>query len=184
MSRIGKSPVTVPSGVEVKVDGNVVTVKGPKGELTQEMDSCVSMSINEGSVSFTRESDTPDHRAKHGLYRSLVNNMCIGVSEGFKKELEVVGVGYRANASGQRLELSLGYSHPFVIELPKEIKVSTVSEKGKAPIVTLESIDKQLVGQAAAKIRSLRKPEPYKGKGVKYLGEELRRKAGKTAAAK
>jgi large subunit ribosomal protein L6 len=144
MSRIGKSPVTVPSGVEVKVDGNVVTVKGPKGELTQEMDSCVSMNINEGSVSFTRESDTPDHRAKHGLYRSLVNNMCIGVSEGFKKELEVVGVGYRANASGQRLELSLGYSHPFVIELPKEIKVSTVSEKGKAPIVTLESHDKQL----------------------------------------
>lgn len=182
MSRIGKSPVTVPSGVEVKVDGNVVTVKGPKGELTQEMDSCVSMSINEGSVSFTRESDTPDHRAKHGLYRSLVNNMCIGVSEGFKKELEVVGVGYRANASGQRLELSLGYSHPFVIELPKEIKVSTVSEKGKAPIVTLESHDKQLVGQVAAKIRSLCKPEPYKGKGVKYVGEELRRKAGKTAA--
>lgn len=182
MSRIGKSPVTVPSGVEVKVDGNVVTVKGPKGELTQEMDSCVSMSINEGSVSFTRESDTPDHRAKHGLYRSLVNNMCIGVSEGFKKELEVVGVGYRANASGQRLELSLGYSHPFVIELPKEIKVSTVSEKGKAPIITLESHDKQLVGQVAAKIRSLRKPEPYKGKGVKYVGEELRRKAGKTAA--
>ena len=182
MSRIGKSPVTVPSGVEVKVDGNVVTVKGPKGELTQEMDSCVSMSINEGSVSFTRESDTIDHRAKHGLYRSLVNNMCIGVSEGFKKELEVVGVGYRANASGQRLELSLGYSHPFVIELPKEIKVSTVSEKGKAPIVTLESHDKQLVGQVAAKIRSLRKPEPYKGKGVKYVGEELRRKAGKTAA--
>lgn len=171
MSRIGKSPVTVPSGVEVKVDGNVVTVKGPKGELTQEMDSCVSMSINEGSVSFTRESDTPDHRAKHGLYRSLVNNMCIGVSEGFKKELEVVGVGYRANASGQRLELSLGYSHPFVIELPKEIKVSTVSEKGKAPIVTLESHDKQLVGQVAAKIRSLRKPEPYKGKGVKYVGD-------------
>ena len=182
MSRVGKYPVTVPSGVEVKVDGNVVTVKGPKGELTQEMDSCVSMSINEGSVSFTRESDTPDHRAKHGLYRSLVNNMCIGVSEGFKKELEVVGVGYRANASGQRLELSLGYSHPFVIELPKEIKVSTVSEKGKAPIVTLESHDKQLVGQVAAKIRSLRKPEPYKGKGVKYVGEELRRKAGKTAA--
>ena len=182
MSRIGKSPVTVPSGVEVKVDGNVVTVKGPKGELTQEMDSCVSMSIEEGSLTFTRESDTPDHRAKHGLYRSLVNNMCIGVSEGFKKELEVVGVGYRANASGQRLELSLGYSHPYVIELPKEIKVSTVSEKGKAPIVTLESFDKQLVGQVAAKIRSLRKPEPYKGKGVKYVGEELRRKAGKTAA--
>ena len=182
MSRIGNAPVTIPEGVEITQADGMVTIKGKKGELTQEMDSCVSMSINEGSVSFTRESDTPDHRAKHGLYRSLVNNMCIGVSEGFKKELEVVGVGYRANASGQRLELSLGYSHPFVIELPKEIKVSTVSEKGKAPIVTLESHDKQLVGQVAAKIRSLRKPEPYKGKGVKYDGEELRRKAGKTAA--
>lgn len=182
MSRIGKSPVTIPSGVEVKVDGNVITVKGPKGELTQEMDSCVSMNIEGDSITFTRESDAPSHRAKHGLYRSLVNNMVIGVSEGFKKELEVVGVGYRANATGQRLELALGYSHPFVIELPKEIKVSTVSEKGKAPVVTLESHDKQLVGQVAAKIRSLRKPEPYKGKGVKYVGEELRRKAGKSAA--
>jgi large subunit ribosomal protein L6 len=182
MSRIGKSPVTIPSGVEVKVDGNVVTVKGSKGELTQEMDSAISMSIEDGTISFTRESNVPDHRAKHGLYRALVQNMIIGVSEGFKKELEVIGVGYRANAQGQKLELSLGYSHPFVLELPKEIKVSTVSEKGKAPIVTLESHDKQLVGQVAAKIRSLRKPEPYKGKGVKYVGEELRRKAGKAAA--
>ena len=182
MSRIGKSPVTIPSGVEVKVDGNVITVKGPKGELTQEMDSCVTANVEEGQVTFTRESDAPDHRSKHGLYRALVHNMCVGVSEGFKKELEVVGVGYRANAQGQKLELSLGFSHPFVIEFPKEIKISTVSEKGKAPIVTLESHDKQLVGQAAAKIRSLRKPEPYKGKGVKYVGEELRRKAGKTAA--
>jgi large subunit ribosomal protein L6 len=182
MSRIGKSPVIIPSGVEVKVDSNVVTVKGSKGELTQEMDSCVSMSVEDGKISFTRESDAPDHRAKHGLYRALVQNMIVGVSEGFKKELEVVGVGYRANANGQSLELSLGYSHPFVFEIPKEIKVSAVSEKGKAPIVTLESHDKQLVGQVAAKIRSLRKPEPYKGKGVKYLGEELRRKAGKTAA--
>jgi len=182
MSRIGKSPVTIPSGVEVKVDGNVVTVKGSKGELTQEMDSAISMSIEDGTISFTRASDLPDHRAKHGLYRALVQNMIIGVSEGFKKELEVIGVGYRANAQGQKLELSLGYSHPFVLELPKEIKVSTVSEKGKAPIVTLESHDKQLVGQVAAKIRSLRKPEPYKGKGVKYVGEELRRKAGKAAA--
>jgi large subunit ribosomal protein L6 len=182
MSRIGKSPVTIPSGVDVKVDGNIVTVKGPKGELTQEMDSCVSMSIDGATITFTRESDTPDHRAKHGLYRSLVHNMCIGVSEGFKKQLEVVGVGYRANANGQILELSLGFSHPFVIELPNEIKVSTESAKGKAPVITLESHDKQLVGQVAAKIRSLRKPEPYKGKGVKYVGEELRRKAGKTAA--
>lgn len=182
MSRIGKSPVTIPSGVEVKVDGNVVSVKGPKGELTQEFDSCVSMSVEDGTITFTRESDAPDHRAKHGLYRALVNNMCVGVSEGFKKELEVVGVGFRANASGQSLELALGFSHPIVFEIPSEIKVSTVSEKGKAPVVTLESHDKQLVGQVAAKIRSFRKPEPYKGKGVKYVGEELRRKAGKSAA--
>ncbi len=182
MSRIGKSPVTIPSGVEVKVDGNIITVKGSKGELTQEFDSCVSISIEDGVITFTRESDSPDHRSKHGLYRSLVNNMIIGVSEGFKKELEVIGVGYRASANGQTLELSLGYSHPFVFELPKEIKVSAVSEKGKAPLVTLESHDKQLVGQVAAKIRSLRKPEPYKGKGVRFLGEEIRRKAGKTAA--
>lgn len=182
MSRIGKSPVTIPSGVEVKVDGNVITVKGPKGELTQEFDSCVGVNIEGDTVTFTRESDAPSHRAKHGLYRALVQNMVVGVSEGFKKELEVVGVGYRANVSGQRLELALGFSHPVVIELPKEIKVSAVSEKGKAPIVTLESHDKQLVGQAAAKIRSLRKPEPYKGKGIKFLGEQIRRKAGKTAA--
>jgi large subunit ribosomal protein L6 len=182
MSRIGKSPVTFPSGVEVKVDGNVITVKGPKGELTQEFDSCVSVNIDGDTVTFTRESDAPSHRAKHGLYRALVQNMVVGVSEGFKKELEVVGVGYRANVSGQRLELALGFSHPVVIEFPKEIKVSAVSEKGKAPIVTLESHDKQLVGQAAAKIRSLRKPEPYKGKGIKFLGEQIRRKAGKTAA--
>ena len=182
MSRIGKSPVTIPSGVEVKVDSNVVTVKGSKGTLTQEMDSCVSMSIEDGTIAFTRESDTPDHRAKHGLYRALIANMIVGVSEGYKKELEVVGVGYRAVATGQVLELALGYSHPIVIEFPSELKVSAVSAKGKAPIVTLESHDKQLVGQAAAKIRSLRKPEPYKGKGVKYVGEELRRKAGKSAA--
>lgn len=182
MSRIGKSPVTIPSGVDVKVDGNTVTVKGSKGELIQEMDSCISISIDGAIITFTRESDTPDHRAKHGLYRALVQNMCIGVSEGFKKQLEVVGVGYRASANGQKLELSLGFSHPFVIELPNEIKVSTESAKGKAPVITLESHDKQLVGQVAAKIRSLRKPEPYKGKGVKYVGEELRRKAGKTAA--
>ena len=182
MSRIGKSPVTIPSGVEVKVDGTLVTVKGSKGELTQEVDSCVTLSIDGAIITFTRESDSPAHRAMHGLYRSLVHNMCIGVSEGFKKELEVIGVGYRANANGQKLELSLGFSHPFVIELPNEIKVSTESAKGKAPVITLESHDKQLVGQVAAKIRSLRKPEPYKGKGVKYVGEELRRKAGKTAA--
>lgn len=184
MSRIGKSPVTFPSGVEVKLTNDVIIVKGPKGELTQEMDSCISMSVEGDKISFSRESDAPDHRAKHGLYRALVANMVVGVTEGYKKELEVIGVGFRASASGQRLDLALGYSHPIVIELPSEIKVSTKSEKGKAPIITLESIDKQLVGQAAAIIRSLRKPEPYKGKGVRYLGEEVRRKAGKTAAAK
>ena len=150
MSRIGKSPVTIPSGVEVKVDGNIVTVKGPKGTLTQALQPSVSLSIEDGQISFTRESDAPNHRAMHGLYRSLLNNMCIGVSEGFKKELEVIGVGYRANATGQMLELALGFSHPYVFEIPEEIKVSTLSEKGKAPIVTLESIDKQLVGQVAA----------------------------------
>jgi len=182
MSRIGKSPVTIPSGVEVKVDGLTVTVKGPKGELTQEIDSCVKLSIEDGVITFTRESDTPDVRAKHGLYRALVNNMIIGVTEGYKLQLEVVGVGYRAKANGQKLELSLGYSHPFVMEIAKEVKVSAESAKGKAPVVTLESSDKQLVGQVAAKIRSLRKPEPYKGKGVRFLGEEIRRKAGKTAA--
>ena len=182
MSRIGKSPVTIPSGVEVKVDGNVVTVKGSKGELTQEMNSCVSMSMEDGTITFTRESDSPDHRAQHGLYRALVQNMIVGVTEGYKLQLEVVGVGYRASANGQKLELSLGYSHPFVMEIAKEVKVSAESAKGKAPVITLESHDKQLVGQVAAKIRSLRKPEPYKGKGVRFLGEEIRRKAGKTAA--
>lgn len=181
MSRIGKSPVNIPSGVDVKVNGTLLTVKGPKGELTQEIDSCVSLSIEDGIVTFTRESDAPAHRAKHGLYRALLNNMIVGVSEGFKKELEIIGVGFRALATGQSLELSLGYSHPFVFEIPSEIKVSAETAKGKAPVVTLESYDKQLLGQVAAKIRSLRKPEPYKGKGVRFLGEEIRRKAGKSA---
>jgi large subunit ribosomal protein L6 len=184
MSRIGNAKITIPQGVEVVFKEGVVNVKGSKGELMQEIDSCVSVKIEENEISLSRESDAPQHRAKHGLYRSLINNMVIGVSEGFKKELEVVGVGYRAVARGQQLDLALGYSHNIIIEFPKEIKVSAVSEKGKAPIVTVESIDKQLVGQAAAKIRSLRKPEPYKGKGIKFVGEQLRRKAGKTAAAK
>ena len=184
MSRIGNAKITIPQGVEVVFKDGVVTVKGSKGELIQQIDSCVSIKIEGNEVSLSRESDTPQHRAKHGLYRSLINNMVIGVSEGYKKELEVVGVGYRAVARGQQLDMALGYSHNIIIEFPKEIKVSAVSEKGKAPIVTVESIDKQLVGQAAAKIRSLRKPEPYKGKGIKFVGEQLRRKAGKTAAAK
>ena len=184
MSRIGKSPVNIPSGVDVKLNGNVVTVKGPKGELTQEIDSCVTLSIEDNTITFSRESDAPAHRAKHGLYRALLQNMVVGVSEGYKKELEVIGVGYRATTTGQQLELALGYSHPIVFEIPSEIKVSADTQKGKAPVVTLESYDKQLLGQVAAKIRSLRKPEPYKGKGVRFLGEEIRRKAGKSAGKK
>ncbi|GAA0876584.1 50S ribosomal protein L6 [Wandonia haliotis] len=184
MSRIGKNPITIPSGVEVKVNGTTVTVKGSKGELTQEVDACVELAVEDGTITFTRESDSPSHRAKHGLYRALINNMIVGVSEGFKKELEVVGVGYRANAAGQRLELALGFSHPIVMELPSEIKVSTETVKGQAPLITLESYDKQLIGQVAAKIRSFRKPEPYKGKGIKFKGEQIRRKAGKSAGKK
>jgi large subunit ribosomal protein L6 len=184
MSRIGKSPVSIPSGVDVKVNGTLVSVKGPKGELTQELDSCVTIAVEDNTITFSRESDAPTHRAKHGLYRSLVNNMLIGVSEGYKKELEVIGVGFRATATGQSLELALGYSHAIIIEFPKEIKVSADTQKGKAPVVTLESHDKQLLGQAAAKIRSLRKPEPYKGKGIRFVGEDIRRKAGKAAGKK
>ena len=185
MSRIGKAPITIPAGVTITVSkDNVVTVKGPKGELTQEIDSCVTLSIEDNTITFSRESDAPAHRAKHGLYRALLQNMVVGVSEGYKKELEVIGVGYRATATGQQLELALGYSHPIVIEFPKEIKVSADTQKGKAPVVTLESHDKQLLGQAAAKIRSLRKPEPYKGKGIRFMGEEIRRKAGKSAGKK
>lgn len=184
MSRIGKSPVNIPSGVDVKLDGNTITVKGPKGQLTQDLDSCVTLSIEDNTITFSRESDAPSHRAKHGLYRALVQNMVVGVSEGYKKELEIIGVGYRANAAGQQLELALGYSHAIVMEIPSEIKVSADTQKGKAPIVTLESFDKQLLGQVAAKIRSLRKPEPYKGKGIRFVGEEIRRKAGKSAGKK
>ena len=184
MSRIGKSPVNIPSGVEVKLDGNMVTVKGPKGTLTQDIDSSVSMTIEDGVITFSRESDAPSHRAKHGLYRALLQNMVVGVSEGYKKELEVIGVGYRATATGQQIELALGYSHPIILEVPSEIKVSADTQKGKAPVVTIESFDKQLLGQVAAKIRSLRKPEPYKGKGIRFVGEEIRRKAGKSAGKK
>ena len=184
MSRIGKSPVNIPSGVDVKLNGNIVTVKGPKGELTQEIDSCVTLSIEDNTITFSRESDAPAHRAKHGLYRALLQNMVVGVSEGYKKELEVIGIGYRATAIGQQLELALGYSHAIILEVPNEIKVSADTQKGKAPVVTLESYDKQLLGQVAAKIRSLRKPEPYKGKGIRFLGEEIRRKAGKSAGKK
>jgi large subunit ribosomal protein L6 len=184
MSRIGNAPITVPEGVEITQSENTVTVKGKKGELSQVMDTCVEMKIEDNTITFNRVSNDPDHRAKHGLYRSLVSNMIIGVNEGFKKEMEVIGVGYRAVAKGQLLEMALGFSHAIVLEIPSEIKVSAVSEKGKAPIVTLESHDKQLLGQVASKIRSLRKPEPYKGKGIRYVGENIRRKAGKAAAKK
>lgn len=180
MSRIGNSPITIPEGATVTVKDNVVTVKGKLGELTQEIKD-VTISIEEGVIKFERNSDTKPNRAKHGLYRALINNMVEGVTKGFTKELELVGVGYRASNQGQKLDLALGYSHSIVLQIAPEVKVETVSDKGKNPIVKLTSHDKQLVGQVAAKIRSLRKPEPYKGKGVKFVGEVLRRKAGKTA---
>ncbi len=180
MSRIGKNPVTIPSGVTIEVTGNVVTVKGKLGELSQEIDS-IDVKVEEGQVVLERPSETKDHKAKHGLYRALINNMVRGVSEGFTKELELVGVGYRASNQGQKLDLALGFSHNIVLDLAPEVKVETISEKGKNPIVKLTSHDKQLVGQVAAKIRGFRKPEPYKGKGIKFVGEQLRRKAGKSA---
>lgn len=180
MSRIGKSPITIPSGVTVDVKDGVITVKGKLGELKQEY-SDVTVKIEDGQVVLERSSDHKDERAKHGLFRSLINNMIVGVSEGFTKELELVGVGYRASNQGQKLDLALGFSHSIVLEIAPEVKVETVSEKGKNPIVKLSSHDKQLLGHVAAKIRSFRKPEPYKGKGVKFVGEVLRRKAGKSA---
>ncbi len=182
MSRIGKQPVVVPAGVTITVSAdNVLTVKGPKGQLTQNIDRDITIEIKEGEVIFTRPTDQIRHRAMHGLYRSLVNNMVKGVTEGYKKELELVGVGFKAANTGNLLDLALGYSHNIIIEIPSELKVSTTTEKGQNPKVFLEGIDKQLIGQVAAKLRSLRKPEPYKGKGVKYAGEILRRKAGKSA---
>lgn len=181
MSRIGNAPINLPQGVEINVNDGMVNVKGPKGELQQPVLEGVSLKVEDGVVSVERESEQKQHKAMHGLFRALINNMVVGVSEGYKKQLELVGVGYRANAKGQQLELALGFSHPIVFELPQEIKVTAETEKGKNPIVTLESHDKQLIGQVAAKIRSLRKPEPYKGKGVKYVGEQIRRKAGKAA---
>jgi len=184
MSRIGKAIITIPAGVEISQQAGLVTVKGKKGQLEQSLDDCVDMIIDNGVITFTRKSDAPDHRSKHGLYRALIHNMIIGVSEGFTQKLEVIGVGYRANTSGQQLELSLGFSHAIVMEIPAEVKVSANTEKGQPPVVTLESHDKQLLGQVAAKIRSLRKPEPYKGKGIRFMGEETRRKAGKSAGKK
>jgi len=180
MSRIGNNPVAIPEGVTVEVKDNVITVKGKLGELTQAYDT-VEVKVEDGNVLVTRSSENKESKAKHGLYRSLVNNMIEGVSKGWTKELELVGVGYRASNQGNRLELALGFSHNIVMSIAPEIKVETVSDKGKNPLIKLTSHDKQLVGQVAAKIRGFRPPEPYKGKGVKFVGEELRRKAGKSA---
>ena len=180
MSRIGNNPVVIPQGVTVEVNENVVTVKGKMGELTQNF-ADVSVKVEEGNVIVERAADSKIEKAKHGLYRALINNMLKGVSEGWTEQLELVGVGYRASNQGQKLDLALGFSHNIVMDLAPEVKVETISEKGKNPIIKLTSHDKQLVGQVAAKIRSFRKPEPYKGKGVKFVGEEIRRKAGKSA---
>ena len=185
MSRVGKAPVALPCGVTVSVsDDNLVTIKGPKGSLVQQVDNDISVEQVDGQILVKRPSEQKRHKALHGLYRSLVNNMVIGVTAGYKLEQELVGVGYRATNTGNTLDLVLGYSHHYVFELPKEIKVTTTAEKGKNPTIILESIDKQLLGQVAAKIRSLRTPEPYKGKGIKFVGEQLRRKAGKSASKK
>jgi len=180
MSRIGKNPISIPAGVTVDVNDNIITVKGKLGQLTQEY-SDITVNIEEGVITLERPSDHKDQRAKHGLYRSLINNMIVGVSEGFTKELELVGVGYRASNQGQKLDLALGFSHNIILEVAPEVKLETISEKGKNPIVKLTSFDKQLLGAIAAKIRGFRRPEPYKGKGVKFVGEVLRRKAGKSA---
>ena len=180
MSRIGNNPIAIPDGITVEVNNNVVNVKGKLGELSQEF-SGVAIKVEDGQAWVTRPSDSKEHKSKHGLYRSLVLNMVEGVSKGWSKELELVGVGYRASNQGQKLDLALGFSHNIVLDIAPEVKVETISEKGKNPIVKLTSHDKQLVGQVAAKIRSFRKPEPYKGKGIKFVGEQLRRKAGKSA---
>jgi len=180
MSRIGNNPITIPEGVTLDIKDNVITVKGKLGELTQEYSS-VTIIVEDGVVRVTRPSDSKEHKAKHGLYRSLMFNMIEGVAKGWKKELELVGVGYRASNQGNVLDLALGYSHNIILDIAPEVKVETISEKGKNPKIILTSFDKQLVGQVAAKIRSFRLPEPYKGKGVKFVGEVLRRKAGKTA---
>ncbi len=188
MSRIGKLPISIPAGVTISHKDNVVTVKGPKGELSQYVDPSIVMTVEDGTVSFTLNENTDvelkQQHAFHGLYRSLVNNMVVGVSQGYKKELELVGVGYRVSNQGNLIEFSLGFSHSIFLQLPAEIKVETKSERNKNPLVILESCDKQLLGQVCSKIRSFRKPEPYKGKGIKFVGEEIRRKSGKSAGAK
>lgn len=182
MSRIGKQPVVAPNGVTISVGkDNVVAVKGPKGELKQAIDRDITVEVKDGQITFARPTDQIRHRAMHGLYRSLVSNMVKGVTDGYERKLELIGVGFKAANQGNILDLALGYSHNIIFEIPKEIKVATAQEKGQNPIITLEGIDKQLIGQVAAKLRSLRKPEPYKGKGVRYVGEVVRKKAGKAA---
>lgn len=180
MSRIGNNPVAIPEGITVEVKDNVITVKGKLGELTQDFNT-VDIKVEEGKVLVTRSSENKDSKSKHGLYRALINNMIKGVSKGWTKELELVGVGYRASNQGQKLDLALGFSHSIVLSIAPEVKVETISEKGKNPLIKLTSHDKQLVGQVAAKIRGFRRPEPYKGKGIRFVGEEIRRKAGKSA---
>ena len=183
MSRIGKLPVNLPKGVTVSVsDTNMVSVKGPLGELTQAVDKDLKVEVMGNEVILSRPSESKNHKSLHGLYRALIHNMVVGVSEGYKKELELVGVGYRAEAKGQNLEMSLGFSHEVILQLPNEVKVETKTERRANPIITLTCIDKQLIGHVAAKIRSLRPPEPYKGKGIKFVGEQLRRKTGKSAS--
>ena len=182
MSRIGKKPVTLPQGVEVTIKGANVSVKGSKGTLNRNIDTDFLVKVDDGQLTVDRPTEQKRHKALHGLYRSLINNMIVGVSEGFTKQLELVGVGYKAAAQGQILELNLGYSHNIFMEIPDEVKVTTETLKGKNPVVTLESIDKELIGEVAAKIRTLRKIEPYKGKGIRFVGEIIRRKAGKTAS--
>ena len=180
MSRIGNNPISIPDGVSVNVKDNVITINGKNGEMSQVFDG-VTINISDNTILVKRNSESKDHKSKHGLYRSLVSNMVLGVSEGFTKELELVGVGYRASNSGQKLDLSLGFSHTIVLDIAPEVKVEAINEKGQNPIIKLTSMDKQLVGHVAAKIRSFRRPEPYKGKGIKFVGEQIRRKAGKSA---
>ena len=184
MSRIGKLPIAIPAGVTVTLKDDVVTVKGPKGELSQYVNPLITVTIDEKEVLVSRSSDEKQERSMHGLYRALINNMVVGVSQGYKAELELVGVGYRVSNTGNVMELALGYTHPIFMVLPAEIKVETKTERNKNPLITLESCDKQLLGAVCAKIRSFRKPEPYKGKGVKFVGEVIRRKSGKSAGAK
>lgn len=185
MSRIGKLPITLPAKVELAVaPDNTVTVKGPKGSLSQKVDPDISISIENGVVQVTRPTDQKRHRAMHGLYRALLNNMVVGVSEGYTKEMEIIGVGYRVENQGNMVTFTLGYSHPVIFSIPSELKVTTAMEKGAPPMIKLEGIDKELLGQVCAKIRAFRKPEPYKGKGIKFKGEVIRRKAGKTAGGK